>query len=116
METIVMDNLVGSGQVRTFSRTLASGSSVDRGTVLGFLTATEKVTLYDSGGAGGEQTVYGIAAEAVNAATSDKPITVYVAGDFNYNALIFEGGINSELSFINEARALGMYVTKFTGA
>ena len=68
-----LEFLASSEGVWRFGVTIASGQgSISKGEVLGKITASGKYGSYDNGAADGRETAVGIAAEAVDAATSDQ--------------------------------------------
>lgn len=90
--TFAPDELVicaGTARVRT----IASGSGVvARGTVLGKITASGKLTTSLTAASDGSQTPYVIAAETVDATSADADAVVYFSGSFNTNKLIYGTG------------------------
>ena len=105
------DKLIGSGQIRTFNRILVAGQNVKRGEALGFITANGKVKSFNSASPGDAKIFYGIAIDDVDASLADKPIGVYVAGEFLINGLIFSNsGDTADITLVNAARALGIYL------
>lgn len=108
------DNLVGAESPRTFRLTLKAGNIVQRGHVVAYETTSGTIVPYRSDGTNGAEKFYGIAAENVDASLSAKPVVVYIRGEFNKNALIFQrDGDSATQSFINEARALGCLIRTF---
>ena len=68
--------------------TVVSGAGVlAKGTVLGIVTATGKFDEYADAGAGGLDVAKAILAEDVDATSADVNCSVYLAGDFNEDAL-----------------------------
>jgi len=104
------DNLfAGSvGDVVSDARTLILGQNVVRGAALGRITASSKLTLVNSAAVDGSQTIYAIAADAVNATSADQPIPVYLGGEFNQAALVF-GGTDTQATHREAAKAIGIF-------
>lgn len=113
--TLEFDKLLGEGPFKTFNRLLKAGQTVIRGEVLGFLTASNTVTSFDSGGSGGEEVFYGIAVNDADSTAGDKSMAVYVAGEFLINGLTFSAtGDEADIPFVNAARALGVILKTAT--
>lgn len=83
------DNLVANNAhlLVTRSITLISGQNLERGAVLGKITASGKYTLSLSAAADGSETPDLILAEATDASSGDVVTIAYARGDFNENAL-----------------------------
>lgn len=110
-DTYTPDALVAGDNIRpvTDTRTLASGQNLKRGAVLGLITASGKLTLSASGASDGSQTPYAILADDCDASSGDKSCAVYLAGEFNANALIF--GTGHSASTVREAlRDAGIFL------
>ena len=88
--------------------TLASGQNVNRGAVLGKITVGGKLVIADSSKSDGSQTIYAIAADAVNATTADQPVPIYLTGEFNQAALTF-GGSDTFVKHKDTAKAIGIF-------
>lgn len=82
----------GDFPIRTRKLTLITGQNLQRGAVLGIITASGKATLSASAAADGSQTPNCILAEDVDATAADKDAVVYISGDFNETALILGAG------------------------
>ena len=67
--------------------TIASGSNLAKGAVLGRITASGKFVLSAAGASDGSETPDAILAETVDASAEDKQAVVYFSGEFNENAL-----------------------------
>ncbi|MBX6382086.1 MAG: head decoration protein [Microbispora sp.] len=93
-ETFTPDRLIAGVNIGpvTEDATLVSGQNLTRGAVLGRITASGKLTLSTSAANDGSETPYAILAEDTDASGGDKTCTVYVAGEFNANALTFGTG------------------------
>jgi hypothetical protein len=114
--SFVPDNLVG-GEFSPIARlvTIASGTSLLRGAVLGKITASGKYKLSASASSDGSQIPDAILAEAVDATSSDKQGIVYFAGEFNELALIFGAGITAD-NARDTLRDKSIFLTKNQGA
>ena len=71
--------------------TIASGSALTKGSVLGRVTASGKFILSESDTTDGSETPDTILAEDVDASEEDKQAVVYFSGEFNENALTLGG-------------------------
>lgn len=93
-EAFLPDQLIaGTHQLVTDTVTVASGQVVARGAVLGMITASGKYTLALSASADGSQNPSVIAADNIDASAGDVLGGVYIAGEFNGNALVLGAGI-----------------------
>lgn len=72
--------------------TIASGSALTKGSVLGRVTASGKFILSESDATDGSETPDAILAEDVDASEEDKQAVVYFSGEFNENALTLGTG------------------------
>lgn len=72
--------------------TIASGSALTKGSVLGRVTASGKFSLSASDASDGSETPDAILAETVDASAEDKQAVVYFSGEFNENALTLGNG------------------------
>lgn len=72
--------------------TIASGSALTKGSVLGRVTASGKFILSESDATDGSETPDAILAEDVDASAEDKQAIVYFSGEFNENALTLGTG------------------------
>lgn len=99
----------GDYPIRTLQATLITGQNLNRGAVLGKITASGKLKLSLSAAVDGSQDVYAILAEDMDATSEDKTVTIYVAGDFNSNAMTF-GADHTADSTRDAFRDLGIYV------
>ncbi len=108
--SLTYDNLFAGNvsDVVTDVGTLATGQSVARGTALGKVTASEKLVVVDSSKSDGSQTIYAIAADAVNATAADQPVPIYLTGEFNQAALTF-GGSDTFAKHKDTARSIGIF-------
>jgi len=93
-DAFIPDQLVaGPHQIVTDTVTVISGQVIARGAVLGMITASGKYTLALSASSDGSQTPSVIAADSIDASAGDAFGGVYIAGEFNGNALILGTGI-----------------------
>ncbi len=88
--------------------TLISGQNLTRGSALGKITASGKATLLNSANADGSQNFFGVLAADTDASAGDKVAPLYIAGEFNSNALIF-GGTDTAATHKTAARSLDCY-------
>jgi pantothenate kinase type III len=93
-EAYAVDKLVaGLTQLVSINKTLISGQNLARGTVVGVITTSGKITQSLSASADGSQTPYGILADDYDATGADRAnCAVYVKGEFNENAVILGTG------------------------
>lgn len=115
-DAFLPDQLVaGPHQIITDTVTVVSGQVVARGAVLGQITASGKYTLSLSAATDGSQNPSVIAADAIDASQGDALGGVYLAGEFNGNALILGTGIT--LAALKAAfRPLSIYVKNAVSA
>jgi Bacteriophage lambda head decoration protein D len=80
----------GSAEVATKPAVLASGQgTVVLGQVLGMVTATGKLAKHNPGATDGSQVAVGIAAFPVDATAADANLSIYIAGEFALDALVY---------------------------
>ena len=110
---VTYDNLFSgsAAKVVTDVGTLVSGQNVARGTVLGRITASGKLTKVLSTATDGSQAPFAVAADAVDAAAGDQPIPIYLSGEFNQAALTF-GGTDTAATHMVAARNIGIFFKK----
>lgn len=72
--------------------TIASGSALTKGAVLGRITVSGKFILSAAGASDGSETPDAILAEDVDASAEDKQAVVYFSGEFNETALTLGNG------------------------
>jgi hypothetical protein len=93
-DAFIPDQLIaGPHQIVTDTVTIASGQVIARGAVLGQITASGKYVLALSASADGSQNPSAIAADNIDASAGDALGGVYLAGEFNGNALTLGTGI-----------------------
>lgn len=108
--TFTPDDLhAGDFPIRTRKVTLASGQNLVRGALLGIITASGKATLSASASADGSQTPNCILCEDVDASDGDTDAMVYIAGDFNQDAITFGTG-HTAASVREGLRNLNIYL------
>lgn len=93
-ESSTVDNLFAGNQQAavSVSETVVSGAGkLVRGTVLGRVTASGKLTKVDSSKNTGEQVAVGVLAHDVDATSADAAAVYYAKGEFNTRALVFGG-------------------------
>lgn len=110
-ETYTPDNLIAGDNIRPITRsiTLVSGQNVQRGAVLGIITASGKYTLSTSALTNGAQTPKAIAAEDMDATGGDKTLQVYIAGEFNEREIVLGSGHTAD-SIRETLRDGGIYL------
>ncbi|WP_028318368.1 head decoration protein [Desulfobulbus elongatus] len=88
------DNLLAGNEFPALvtAVTIKSGQNLQRGAVLGEITATGKYQLVDKTAEDGSQTAKHILAADVDATAADAPGVVYDTGIFNPAALILAAG------------------------
>jgi hypothetical protein len=92
-ETYTPDQLVaGDYPLVTRTVTVLSGQNIQRGALLGRITASGKYILSLAAAGDGSQTPVAIAADNVNASAGDALTGVYETGEFNEAAVIFGTG------------------------
>jgi len=111
------DNLMaGDFPVVTGSGTVLSGAGkLVRGTVLGKVTASGKLVPVDSSKSTGEQTVFAVLAEDVDATSADVAAPLYLTGQYNTRKLVF-GGTDTAVTHAAGARALSIFFTDTVAA
>lgn len=109
LDSFTPDNLFAGNvmPVVTDKGTITAGTYT-RGTALGRITATGKLTKVNSASVDGSQTIYGILAEDTDASVTDKVAPVYLTGEFNEGQLVF-GGTDTADTHRVEARKLGIF-------
>jgi len=114
--TYTPDSLIGGTEKGIVIKgiTLAKNQGVvQRGTVLGKITASGLCKPVDNAQTDGTEVVYCILTDDVDtgsgAATEDFPATAYFSGVFNQNALIF-GGDDTYADHQDKLRELGIFL------
>ena len=110
-----MDNLIsGNYPVETIAGTLITGQNLTRGSVLGKITASGKLTLCDSTAVDGSEAPYGILMGSVDATAADMDCVVYLTGSFNETQLVF-GGTDTIATHRDALRVLGIFARSQSG-
>lgn len=110
-ETYSPDTLIaGLTQGVTESNILLSGQVLARGTVVGMITASGKITISASASSDGSQVPYGILLDSYDATAGDLAgCGVMVKGEFDQNAVIY--GTGHSLTTVKAAlRDVGIYL------
>lgn len=90
VETFTPVQLLASGaEVRTLDNQVLDTGNLAQFTVLGRITATGKWVQYAPAAVDGSQFATGILVHAADATSADQVVQVYVAGDFNHEALVW---------------------------
>jgi hypothetical protein len=92
----------------TDAGTLITGQNLKRGTAMGKITASGKLTQLDSTKADGSQNIHSILAADCDATGADKVCSIYIGGEFNANAVVFKGA-DTAADFKDAGRLLGIY-------
>jgi len=108
-ETYKYSNLLIGDDFITDIATLISGQNLIKGTALGLITASGKVTELVSGASDGSQTPFAILAEDCNATAGDTSCPVYLFGEFNSGAMTFNGS-DTAAQFKAGFRDVGIYL------
>lgn len=109
------DNLfAGHTQPAIVGSEVITGGNFKRGTVLGLITASNKMTIVDKAKSDGSQEVAAVLAQDVDASQQDKTATVYYTGQFNASSLIFKEG-ESATDYKLSLRKMGVFAVGFYG-
>ncbi|MFP7469993.1 head decoration protein [Niallia taxi] len=116
ISTFTPDNLIAGHNVPILPRGIVLAKNqgvIQRGTVIGIVTATKLAVPVDSTKTDGSQTPFGITTDTVDtgsgAATQDTKTTAYTSGLFNSKALRF-GGTDNVSKHETKLRELGIYL------
>ena len=101
--------IAGDFPIRTLKVTISSGQNLQRGALLGKITSGGEYILSLSAASDGSQTPVAILAEDVDATGGDAEGIVYVAGDFNQDAITY-GASHTAASVRDGLRNLGIYL------
>jgi hypothetical protein len=101
--------IAGSADLITETAVIAAGANLERGTLLGVITASGKFVQSVAGAGDGSQTPIAILVDYAPAASADATAGIYVAGEFNENAIIYGTG-HSAASVKAGLRARGIYL------
>lgn len=108
--TFVPDSLIaGDFPIRTRKVTILSGQNLQRGAVLGVVTASGKYKLTAAASSDGSEAPSAILAEDVDATAADAEGVVYISGDFNEEKLILGAGVTID-DIKEPLRALNIYL------
>lgn len=103
------DNLfAGDYYVVSETVTILSGENLERGTVLGKVTATGKMKIVNSANSDGSENPYAVLSDDVDASAADVVSAAYLSGEYNENKLIV-GGTDTVAQHKAAMRLLGMY-------
>lgn len=102
----------GPSEAKNKTEILISGQNLNRGAVLGRITASGKLTLSNSGASDGSQTPVAILAYDTNATAGDRTTQVYVSGEFNIDALQWHASYTTEALKLNAFLAPSPIVMK----
>lgn len=105
--TFEYDNLF-AGAAEIVRGTAIAGEALKKGDVVGIITESGKAVKVDSTKADGSEKPYGIVADD---AEIDKPVVLYLAGEFNENALSF-GGTDTADTHRRALRDIGIFLKK----
>ncbi|MET3134761.1 hypothetical protein AAKU55_005063 [Oxalobacteraceae bacterium GrIS 1.11] len=101
--------IAGNHKLTTDSVTFLSGQVLQRGAVLGKITASGKYTLALSAAVDGSQVPVAIAADAIDASAGDVSGGIFLSGEFDANALTLGAGITLAAAIL-ALRPLSLYV------
>lgn len=101
--------IAGSADLITETAVIAAGANLERGTLLGVVTATGKFVQSAAAASDGSQTPVAILVDFAPAASADASAGIYVAGEFNENAVLYGAG-HSAASVKAALRARGIYL------
>lgn len=105
--TFKYDNLF-AGTAEVVRDTIIAGEELKRGDVVGIITQSGKAVKVDSTKSDGSEKPYGIVADD---AVADKPVVLYLTGEFNENALNF-GGTDTADTHRKALRDIGIFLKK----
>ena len=92
-DTFSPDRLIaGNTQLVSETCMLASGQNLIRGSVVGRISTSGKMTLSTATATDGSQIPYGVLVDDFNASLADTQCGVYVKGEFNQAALTLGAG------------------------
>ena len=113
-EIFTPDNLFGGNVapvVADEGLVVSGAGKLTRGTVLGLVTLSGKLTIVNSTKSDGTQLPYAVLAENVDATSADKKCGVYLTGEFNIDKLVF-GGTDTAATHKVNARKIGIFFKK----
>lgn len=91
-----VDLFAGSSEVTTEPVVFSSGADIARYAVVGRITATGECVLCNPAANDGSENPIGIAVEPADSAAADANGNIYVAGDFNIDALVWHAGFTTD--------------------
>lgn len=86
------DNLIIGEDVTTDSGVVIAGQNLVRGSLLGKITASGKLTLSLSASSDGSETPYAVLNAPIDALSSDKACPIILGGELNANSITFGAG------------------------
>ena len=90
--------------------TLITGQNLTRGTVLGLITASGKLSIFDTANADGTEIPYGVLLESTDATAADEVCPVAVSGKFQIDALTAGGTTDLSIAAVQKLlRAVNLY-------
>ena len=93
-DTFNCDNLLAGGDLTVLEiGTIDEAGEVKRGTVLGRVSSTNTFKICKDANADGSNIPVAILAEDLAASASNKDKYVYLSGNFNKSAVIFDAGV-----------------------
>lgn len=108
--TINPDRLfAGITQMVSWDETLISGQKLVRGSLVGRITASGKLTLSLAAAGDGSQVPMGVLVDDYDATGGDVNCGIYIKGEFDQLALTYGTG-HTAASVKNGLRALGIYI------
>ncbi len=110
-ESSVVDRLfAGHQQLETDTGVLITGQNLVRGSVLGKITASGKLTLSLSAAGDGSEAPFAILAHDTDATAADNDSTpIYLTGDFSDNAIVLGAG-HTAASIKDGLRNIGIFL------
>jgi len=102
------DRLLAGGNPVPAQGVLISGQNLARGAPLGQITTSGKLTQLDSTAHDGSQNIHSILSADCNASGGDQTCAIYIAGEFDANAVGFKDADTAAI-FSDAARRLHIY-------
>jgi len=106
------DILAGPFPLVSTEVTVLSGSNLKRGTVLGLITASQKVVAVDDAAVDGSEIVHAVLSADVDATAGDLVGPAFLTGEFDSEKMIFGGGPDVIADHIVNARAKSIFFKK----
>lgn len=82
----------GDKAVTTIPGKVVTGQNLAALAVVGRVTASGKLKVWNPAGSDGSEKAIGILVHAIDATSADKDATIYNGGSFNIDALVWPGG------------------------